>query len=83
MSQARGGVRQVVLLSGEPGIGKTQIGGVRGATRLTRMACGHRAGGRARRIWRVPYEPWIGVCSQLVEHAPPDLLKRSCVAARR
>ena len=24
----------------------------------------------------MPYEPWIGVSSQLVEHAPPDLLKR-------
>ena len=22
----------------------------------------------------VPYEPWIGVCSQLVEHAPAELL---------
>ena len=22
----------------------------------------------------MPYEPWIGVCSQLVEHAPAELL---------
>ena len=43
-SQARGGVRQVVLLSGEPGIGKTQIGGVRGV-RGSRGWCGHRVGG--------------------------------------
>jgi hypothetical protein len=24
----------------------------------------------------VPYEPWIGVCSQLVESAPVELLQR-------
>ena len=24
----------------------------------------------------MPYEPWIGVCSQLVEHAPQELLAR-------
>ena len=30
----------------------------------------------------VPYEPWIEVCSQLVEHAPDELL-RSCQASRR
>ena len=73
-SQARGGVRQVVLLSGEPGIGKT---------RLAAYAAYAAHGDGAAIVWGacsedlgVPYEPWIGVSSQLVEHAPPDLLKR-------
>ena len=26
----------------------------------------------------VPYEPWIEVCSQIVEHAPQELLERHC-----
>ena len=26
----------------------------------------------------VPYEPWIEVCSQIVEHAPQELLARHC-----
>ena len=31
----------------------------------------------------VPYEPWIEVCSQLVEHAPQELLERHSSARRR
>jgi class 3 adenylate cyclase/tetratricopeptide (TPR) repeat protein len=73
---ARDGARQVVLLSGEPGIGKT---------RLSSFAA-HRAHAEGFAVcWgacseelAVPYEPWIEVCSQLVEHAPQELLERYC-----
>jgi len=69
---ARDGARQVVLLSGEPGIGKT---------RLSSFAA-HRAHaegfavcwGACSEEFAVPYEPWIEVCSQIVEHAPQELL---------
>jgi class 3 adenylate cyclase len=72
MTLARNGTRQVVLLSGEPGIGKT---------RLSSYAA-HRAHAEGFAVcWgacseelAVPYEPWIEVCSQLVEHAPIELL---------
>ncbi len=71
---ARDGARQVVLLSGEPGIGKT---------RLSSFAA-HRAHAEGFAVcWgacseelAVPYEPWIEVCSQLVEHAPEEVLNR-------
>ena len=70
---ARDGARQVVLLSGEPGIGKT---------RLASFAA-HRAHaegfavcwGACSEEFAVPYEPWIEVCSQIVEHAPQELLR--------
>ena len=76
MVLARARQRQVVLLSGEPGIGKT---------RLSSYAA-HRAHAEGFAVcWgtcseelAVPYEPWIGVCSQLVEHAPQELLARHC-----
>jgi class 3 adenylate cyclase len=70
---ARDGARQVMLLSGEPGIGKT---------RLASFAA-HRAHaegfavcwGACSEEFAVPYEPWIEVCSQIVEHAPQELLE--------
>jgi len=73
---ARDGARQVVLLSGEPGIGKT---------RLSSFAA-HRAHAEGFAVcWgacseelAVPYEPWIEVCSQIVEHAPQEPLERHC-----
>jgi class 3 adenylate cyclase len=73
---ARDGARQAVLVSGEPGIGKT---------RLASFAA-HRAHAEGFAVcWgscseelAVPYEPWIEVCSQIVEHAPEELLKRHC-----
>ena len=71
-SAARTGARQAVLLSGEPGIGKTRL--------ASYAALGANADGFAV-CWgacsedlAAPYEPWIAVCSQLVEHAPESVL---------
>ncbi len=69
---ARDGARQVVLLCGEPGIGKTRL-----ASYAAHRA--HAEGvavcwGACSEELAVPYEPWIAVCSQLVEHAPQELL---------
>ena len=67
-SHARSGARQVVLLSGEPGIGKTRL--------ASYAALGANADGfgvcwgACSEDLAAPYEPWIAVCSQLVEHAP-------------
>ena len=74
MVLARDGARQVVLLSGEPGIGKTRLSSY-GAHRA------HAEGfavcwGACSEELAVPYEPWIEVCSQLVEHAPQEALDR-------
>ena len=73
MVLARDGARQVVLLCGEPGIGKTRL-----ASYVAHRA--HAEGiavcwGGCSEELAVPYEPWIAVCSQLVEHAPAQLLR--------
>jgi class 3 adenylate cyclase/tetratricopeptide (TPR) repeat protein len=71
-AQARTGARRVVLLAGEPGIGKTRL-----ASHAALRA--HAEGfavcwGACSEDVAAPYEPWIEVCSQLVEHAPDDVL---------
>jgi hypothetical protein len=73
LNLARSGQRQVVLLSGEPGIGKT---------RLASYAAHHAHSEGFAVLWgacseelAVPYEPWIEVCTQLVEHTPEELLE--------
>jgi hypothetical protein len=73
-SGARAGTRQVVLVSGEPGIGKSRLASL----------SAHGAHGEGFAVlWgscseelAVPYEPWIAACSQLVEHAPREVLER-------
>jgi predicted ATPase/class 3 adenylate cyclase len=74
MKLSRAGQRQVVLLSGEPGIGKT---------RLAAYAAHHAHAEGFAVCWgacseelAVPYEPWIEICTHLVEHAPGELLQR-------
>ncbi len=71
-NEARSGSRRVVLLSGEPGIGKTRL--------ASYAALGANADGFAV-CWgacsedlAAPYEPWIDICSQLAEHADGDVL---------
>ena len=73
-SQALARARQVVLVSGEPGIGKS---------RLSSLSAHGAHGEGFAVLWgacseelAVPYEPWISVCSQLVQHAPAALLER-------
>jgi len=73
MKQASSGHRQVVLVSGEPGIGKTRL-----SSYVAHRA--HAEGfavcwGACSEELAVPYEPWIAVCSQLVEHAPVEVLE--------
>src|SRR4029078_11586176 len=73
-SRARAGARHVVLVSGEPGIGKSRLASF----------SGHGATGEGFAVlWgacseelAVPYEPWISVCAQLVENAPSEVLER-------
>ena len=72
MAHARSGQRHVVLLSGEPGIGKTRL-----SSYLAHRA--HAEGfavcwGGCSEELAVPYEPWIEICEQLVENAPEELL---------
>jgi class 3 adenylate cyclase len=73
LAEARTGARQLVLLSGEPGIGKTRL-----ATYAAHQA--HAQGfavcwGASSEDLAVPYEPWIEVCTHLVEHAPQELVE--------
>jgi hypothetical protein len=74
MKLARSGQRQVVLLSGEPGIGKTRLASY--AAHDAHAEGFAVAWGACTEELAVPYEPWIGVCTQLVESAPLELLQR-------
>ncbi|MEY2453933.1 MAG: hypothetical protein QOD92_3507, partial [Acidimicrobiaceae bacterium] len=70
--QSTEGRRQIVLLSGEPGMGKTRL-----ATEVARRA--HEEGvvvlyGRADEDVDTPYRPVVEVLRHLVDHAPSDLL---------
>jgi tetratricopeptide (TPR) repeat protein len=71
-NEARSGARQVVLLSGEPGIGKTRLASY---AALGANADGFAVGwGACSEDLAAPYEPWIDVCSQLVEHTDREFL---------
>ena len=73
-SAARDGERQAVLLCGEPGIGKSRLAAyaAHAASAEGFAVCW---GGCSEDL-AAPYEPWIEVCSELVEHAPAELLSR-------
>jgi class 3 adenylate cyclase len=63
---------EVILLAGEPGIGKTTLAAQAARTLHADGATvlfGHCAEGLS-----VPYQPWIEALCHLVEHAPDDLL---------
>jgi class 3 adenylate cyclase/tetratricopeptide (TPR) repeat protein len=68
-----GGRPEVVLLEGEPGIGKTTLA-AQGARTL------HAEGatvlfGQCSEGLLVPYRPWVDALSHLVEHAPEQVLQ--------
>jgi hypothetical protein len=72
--RARAGECRIVLISGEPGMGKTRL-----ATHTALEA--HAEGavvllGRCQEDVRIPYEPWAEAIRHYVEHAPSDLLAR-------
>ena len=72
-TRATEGERGLVLISGDPGIGKTTLAGV-----LARQA--HLGGafvlyGRSARDVGLPYEPWRQVFAQLVASAPEHVLE--------
>jgi class 3 adenylate cyclase len=70
---ARSGARQVALLSGEPGIGKTRLASFSslGANADGFAVCW----GACSEDLAAPYEPWIAVCSQLVESTAEAVLE--------
>ena len=69
---ARDRTRQLVLLSGEPGIGKTRLASYSAlAAHVEGFAV---CWGACSEDLAAPYEPWIAVCSQLVEHAPDAVI---------
>ncbi|HEU4975308.1 MAG TPA: AAA family ATPase [Baekduia sp.] len=77
LARAARGRRQVILLGGEPGIGKTRLARelavsahARGATVLQ---------GRCDEDLRMPYQPFVEALGHLVEHAAPGMLERHVV----
>jgi tetratricopeptide (TPR) repeat protein len=74
LARAGHGGRQVILLGGEPGIGKSRLARelavaahARGATVLQ---------GRCDEDLRMPYQPFVEALSHLVEHAADAVLER-------
>jgi len=74
VARAAQGSRQVILLGGEPGIGKSRLARelavaahARGATVLQ---------GRCDEDLRMPYQPFVEALSHLVEHAADPVLER-------
>jgi DNA-binding SARP family transcriptional activator len=72
------GRRRVVLLAGEPGIGKTRLAG-----RLARRAHGDGATvlhGQCDEEVQAPYRPWVDALRQYLEDAPQAVLERHVAA---
>jgi len=70
---ARGHERQIAMIAGEPGIGKSRLAGYIG-----HIAHVQRVGvcwGSCAEDFTVPYEPWIEICTQLVDWMPQDMLE--------
>jgi predicted ATPase/class 3 adenylate cyclase len=72
LTEARNQARRVVLLSGEPGIGKSRLAS-HSAHRAHAQGFAVLWGGCSEEL-AVPYEPWIEIATQIVEHAPEELL---------
>jgi class 3 adenylate cyclase len=72
-AEATAGKRQVVIVSGEPGIGKTSL-----TAEIARQAADAGAAvcyGRSEKDLGVPYQPFIEALQHYVAHAPPDVLR--------
>jgi class 3 adenylate cyclase len=72
-SAVREGRRQVVLISGEPGIGKTRL-----ATHAALEAHAKGAAvlfGSSTEGLEAPYSPWRQALSHYVEHGPPEVIE--------
>ena len=67
------GERRVMLLSGEPGIGKTTLSARFACARCTRQGAAV-VYGRCDEDLGIPYQPWIEALTQLVAHAPEPVL---------
>jgi tetratricopeptide (TPR) repeat protein len=67
------GERRVVLLSGEPGIGKTTLS-ANFAAEVSELG-GVVVYGRCDEDLRIPYQPWIEALGQLVDLLPEELLR--------
>ncbi len=75
---AEAGARQVVLISGEPGIGKTAL-----ATELAIEAHGRGLPvlyGRCEEDAARPYEPFVEALEHLIAHCPQGLIRRHLAA---
>jgi class 3 adenylate cyclase len=73
LSQASQGNRRLVLISGEPGIGKTRL-----STHTALAARSQRAAvlyGRCDEELAIPYGPWIEALTHYVEHGPEETLR--------
>jgi DNA-binding SARP family transcriptional activator len=72
LARAAAGTTQIVLLGGEPGIGKTRLAS---AAALDAHAAGFAVGwGGSSESLRAPYGTWITALSHLAEHAPEDVI---------
>ena len=69
--EAAAGRRQVVLVGGEPGIGKTAL--VAAAASAASREGAWVLYGRCDEDLFVPYQPWVEALSHLVAHCPDDL----------
>jgi hypothetical protein len=70
---ARQGDRQIVLLSGEPGIGKTRLASY---SALSAHGEGFAVSwGACSEEVVAPFEPWIAACTHLAQHAPEEALR--------
>jgi class 3 adenylate cyclase len=73
LKEAQAGDRRAVLLSGEPGIGKTTLA-ARFATRASEAGASVLYG-RCDEDLFVPYQPWAEALGHLVEQAPLELVR--------
>src|SRR4051812_26127373 len=72
--EATEGDRRVVLIAGEPGIGKTRL-----ASRIARRAHGDGGvvlHGQCDEEIQAPYRPWVDTLRQYLDDAPQDVLER-------